>query len=232
MTQIILTGFPLFLFILFTISIFIFALVAAILIGVLVAVLFTLFMVGVALVVVLPTIFFTTMAATFLFLWGLGGYYFLKWVNKGGLPAPQGKAVGDAINNLTGGKLGFLMDGIRGQPTDSGSEKKRGAGQPHKLEKRKGESGFSSGSDVAKSVSSTAKDTTENGVPDADGVKNKVDGITKQSGNLPGAADTAKGAPNVNGAKQQVDGVTKKAGNLSGTTNTAKGALGGATGLA
>jgi hypothetical protein len=118
LTQIALTGFPLFLFITFSVAVFLFALIAALLIGLLAAVLFTVFMVGVALLVILPTIFITTFSATFIFLWGLGGYHILKWFNEGGAPAPDGTAIGDKLNSLTGGRMGWLMDGARKNADD------------------------------------------------------------------------------------------------------------------
>lgn len=79
-------------------------------IGLLAAVLFTLLMVLCALVVFLPTVFFTTFAATFLFLWGLGGYYILQWFSKGDLPAESGTVMGDNLNNWSGGRMAWLMD--------------------------------------------------------------------------------------------------------------------------
>jgi len=99
-------------FIVFSITVFVFSLVAALLIAVLVALLFTVFCIGVALLIVLPTVFITTMGATFLFLWGLGGYYILKWFNSTS-PAKPGKAIGDKFNMITGGRLDFLMQNIR-----------------------------------------------------------------------------------------------------------------------
>ncbi|CAK4032993.1 hypothetical protein DOTSEDRAFT_72572 [Lecanosticta acicola] len=77
-----LTGIPLGLFILFSLSVFIFALVVALVVGLLAAILFTLGAVGLALIVVFPIIMFTTVAACLLFLWGLGGYYILKWASS------------------------------------------------------------------------------------------------------------------------------------------------------
>ena len=137
MTQIVLTGLPVLLFITFSITVFLFSLIAALLIGLLVAILFTLFMVGVALLVVLPTIFMTTFTASFLFLWGLGGYYTLKWYeyfqcyvitychsflcrfNEGDSPTPEGTSIGDKINNLTGGRMSWLTDGARKKQDDA-----------------------------------------------------------------------------------------------------------------
>ena len=110
------TGVPLFLFVLFSLTVFIFALVVGLLVGVLGAVAFTLFAVGLALTVVLPTVFFTTMGATFLFLWGLGGYYALKWANGESEPSKSegGNAtIGDRLNSLSGGRLTGFMSAAR-----------------------------------------------------------------------------------------------------------------------
>lgn len=125
--NLLLTGIPLGLFILFSISVFIFALVVALIVALLGAVLFTIFCVGVALLIVLPTIMFTTFAATFLFLWGLGGYYLLRWANgdkksDSGGQAPEGSAIGDKLNSLTGGKLTGFMEDARGQNAKKGIE--------------------------------------------------------------------------------------------------------------
>jgi len=98
----------------FSITVFTFSLVAALLIAVVAALLFTVFCIGVALVIVLPTVFITTMGASFLFLWGLGGYYILRWFNSIS-PAAAGEALGDKLNALTGGRLDFIMAGIRDQ---------------------------------------------------------------------------------------------------------------------
>jgi hypothetical protein len=78
-THIVLTGVPILLFIAFSISIFVFSLITALLASILAAVFFTLFMVGVALLFLVPTLFLTTFTASFLFLWGLGGFYILRW---------------------------------------------------------------------------------------------------------------------------------------------------------
>jgi Promethin len=69
-----------------TLTVAIFSIVAALLVGLLGALLFIVFAIGVALCFLLPTLFFTTMVATFLFLWGLGGYYILKWFNEKRIP--------------------------------------------------------------------------------------------------------------------------------------------------
>ncbi|KAF2811581.1 uncharacterized protein BDZ99DRAFT_569585 [Mytilinidion resinicola] len=114
LTNIALTGLPLLTFLVFTLTVFVFSLAVALLVGLLAALLFTAFMVGLALLLVLPTVFLTTMGATFLFLWGLGGYYILMWFNEGSTgQAPEGDAIGDKLNSLAGGRLGFLTEGGR-----------------------------------------------------------------------------------------------------------------------
>jgi len=185
LSNIALTGLPLIMFGVFTITVFVFSLVAALLIGVLTALLFTVFMVGVALLVVLPTVFITTMGATFLFLWGLGGYYILKWFNEGESPAPEGSAIGDTLNNLTGGRMSFLMDGAR-------KKKAQGAGENKS-------NGTANGGvpDVAKNVDiGNVKDQA---------IKN-VDGVQKRVGKATGGATNAVGT--VKGAVGGVTGLT------------------------
>lgn len=158
--QIALTGFPLVLFITFGITVFLFALIAALLIGLVAALLFTVAMVAVALLVVLPVIFLTTFTATFVFLWGLGGYYILKWVNDGGASAPNGRAIGDKLNNLTGGRMGWLVDGSRKKVEDSR------AGDDQKPKRQGNETNGDSKGNNAKG----SGEKKENGSPKSTGV--------------------------------------------------------------
>lgn len=221
-----------FLFILFTITVLIFAIIVALVIGLLVAVGFTIFAVVTALVVLFPTVFFTTLAATFFFLWGLGGYYLMKWFNKGESPAPQGSAIGDKLNSLTGNRLGFLMNDARDTQADIAAKKTDGDGNKTKEPVTNGK-------------------PKENGTP-SKGSSTGVDGIKKQAGDMNKHTDTIKKNANVGNATDKVtknasvdgatkttgldnvtktagaDGLTKKAG---GVTGTVKGGLGGATGL-
>lgn len=114
-----LTGVPLGLFAVFSVTVAIFSLIVGLLVGLLAAVFFIVFAVGVALMMVLPAVFFTTMTACFLFLWGLGGYYILKWANgdskdKDG-KSVAGGAIGDRLNSLTGGRLTGFMDAAKSE---------------------------------------------------------------------------------------------------------------------
>lgn len=164
-----LTGVPLFLFILFTLVVAIFALLVGLILGLLGAVFFILFAVGTALLFVLPTIFFTTFAACFLFLWGLGGYYILKWANGGdgeGKEGEGGKAIGDRLNELSGGRLTGFMDAAKKE--QSKSDIKGFNDENTKPEHKK------EGEGHQQPNGSAEKDSGK-----ASGVEEKVDGVTK-----------------------------------------------------
>lgn len=95
-----------------TISVVIFALLAGLIIGLVGAVLFIVVCVGFALVILLPTLFLTTAAATFIWLWGVGGWYILKWFNKKEIPGihtEMGQGQFDAI--MGKGKVEAETDG-------------------------------------------------------------------------------------------------------------------------
>lgn len=189
LTNFALTGPPLALFIIFTLTVFVFTLLVALIIGLLAAVLFTLFMVGVALVIVFPTIFFTTFAASFLFLWGLGGYYIVKWFNEGEDTVPQGSAIGDKLNDLTGGRLGWMMDSAR-------QEKKTGHKKDPAQEKSQGVPGTDVTKNFNHAANSTANVTNGTGL---DSAKKQVDGVTKRTkgtvGTVKGGVGGATGLP-------------------------------------
>lgn len=205
------TGVPLFLFVLFSLTVFIFALVVGLLLGVLGAVVFTLFAVGLALTVVLPTVFFTTMGATFLFLWGLGGYYLLKWANGESQPSSNkegGSAtIGDRLNSLSGGRLSGFMSAAKREESKkdiSGygdehtpaktDEKPQQNGKPQKLNASGGEKPKANGSPSPQKA--------------ADDVSNAATGHAKKASNATGGAQKAVG----------------------GTAGTVTGGLSGATG--
>lgn len=205
MTNFALTGLPLIMFAVFTLTVFVFSLVAALLVALLVALLFTAFMVGVALLVILPTVFLTTMGASFLFLWGLGGYYILKWFNEGQSPTPQGAAIGDKLNSLTGGRLDFLMNDARKQEAKRESGKDANGSHEKSGAKSKGSSNENSRSSTPQPADvGNAKNQVEKTA--------NVDGVKKRVGNT---ASTATNATN----------------NAQSAVGGAKGAVGGATGL-
>ncbi|KAF2254032.1 hypothetical protein BU26DRAFT_516282 [Trematosphaeria pertusa] len=195
-TQIALTGIPLLLFLTFSLTVFLFSLITALLIGLVAALLFTVFMVGVALLVVLPTIFMTTFAASFLFLWGLGGYYLLKWFNEGEAPAPEGTVIGDKLNSWTGGRMSWLTDGARKKQDDRATgvdqtPKTHGSDNDHVNGSTNGHTSGGA-SDIAKHAE-TAKDTATK----------QADGVQKRAGKGTDTAKTTGGT-----AKGAVGGAT------------------------
>jgi Promethin len=122
LSQIALSGIPLALFIIMSITVLIFALLVGIIVGVLGAVLFTVFCLGLALFVLLPTLFMTTFAATFVFLWGLGAYYILKWFNQKDIPGIH-KGGKDAMQKEMGLDNLPAINGNHAAPRPAAQEK-------------------------------------------------------------------------------------------------------------
>jgi len=113
-----------------TIGVLVFSLVAALVIGVLGALVFTVFCVGFALLILLPILFVSTFAGAFIWLWGVGAYYIVKWFNKKDIPGINSK-LGDSMS------LPALDGGARGgqsEPADGsgGRSKKEVNGTPKK----------------------------------------------------------------------------------------------------
>ncbi|EXJ80907.1 hypothetical protein A1O3_07195 [Capronia epimyces CBS 606.96] len=86
LSQVAMSGLPLALFALMTVTVFVFALLAGVLVGVLGALLFVVAAVGFALLILLPVLFFTTGAAVFIWLWAVAAYYIVKWFNQKDVP--------------------------------------------------------------------------------------------------------------------------------------------------
>lgn len=170
------------------------------------------------------------MTACFLLLWGLGGYYLFKWFNKGESPAPEGSALGDKLNSLTGGRLDFIMGPAR-EAEANGESKQKPASKSEKAPVNGASNGPAAVSDTKKNVdvgkgadavkkNATVGNATNkvDKTANVDSVANKagVDGVAKQA-NLDGVTKQA----NLNGTKNK----------LGTTTGTVKGTVGGATGL-
>ncbi|KAF2226121.1 hypothetical protein BDZ85DRAFT_279770 [Elsinoe ampelina] len=239
LTNVALSAGPLILFAFFSLTVFVFALIVALVVALLAAVAFTLFAVGVALLILFPTVFFTTLTATFLFLWGLGGFYLFKWFNKDSAPGAKGDTIGDKLNSLTGNNLNFVMDNAREgwverQLGTSHEDWRKGAsphhapkpdtnGTPKKQNKSEEDSGTTSGADVKKRADSPMSQAKKgvNGAKkqvNTDAATNGVNGVTKQAG-LGDAGEKVKGTPKK---------LAQAPGNIKGT---AVGGIGGATGL-
>ena len=170
-----------------TITVFVFALVAALVIGLLGALLFTAFCVGVALLVLLPVLFITTFAGAFIWLWGVAAYFILKWFNKKEIPGihtslPEG-IPGGGDGQSAGDELSALNGDARPPPPE---EKRK-----EKPEEKKSESkanGHAGGIPGADKISDMGKATGMDAGSVGD-LKKKADvgNITKGvKGSLPG----------------------------------------------
>ncbi|KAJ9638513.1 hypothetical protein H2204_004283 [Knufia peltigerae] len=80
-SQIALSGLPLILFICITVSVFIFSLLAGILVGIIGGLLFVVPVIGFALLVLIPVMFFTTAAAVCIWFWALVAYTIIDYFN-------------------------------------------------------------------------------------------------------------------------------------------------------
>ena len=84
--------------------------------GLLGALLFIVVAVGFALIILLPLLFFTTLVATFLWLWGMGTYYILKYFNKKDIPG---------LHTPLPGSENLKLDALNKEPDYAAAEKER-----------------------------------------------------------------------------------------------------------
>ncbi|KAL8665561.1 MAG: hypothetical protein Q9168_007666 [Polycauliona sp. 1 TL-2023] len=158
-----LSGVPMGLFIIMTITVVVFSILVALILALLAAVLFSVACVGFALIILLPTLFITTAAASFIWLWGIGAYYLLKWFNKKEIPG-----IHKPINEGIGSELG--LDALTGDKAP-----------PPQSEKANGHAANGS-------ANGNAKEGKKDGGK-KDGVTDKVDGVT---GKIPGGQKAPK----------------------------------------
>jgi hypothetical protein len=104
-----LTGLPLLLFLAFATTTLLVSLTTCVLLGLLASLAFTSFVVGFALLFVVPTVLVASCSATFIFIWAFVGYVILRRLNEGEAPAKPGTRVGDKLQGLTGGRLGLWI---------------------------------------------------------------------------------------------------------------------------
>lgn len=83
LSQLAFSGIPLLFFVILTAGIFIFSLVATLILGVLGALMVTIFCMGLGSLILIPTLFVTTLTAGGIWLWGWGLYYVVQWVGGG-----------------------------------------------------------------------------------------------------------------------------------------------------
>ena len=164
---------------------------------------FIVFAVGVALIFLLPTLFFTTFAAVFIWLWGMGAYMIVKWFNKKDVPGvhvPMADGVGkqtglDGLLPLGGGDKGQQANGSAQTNGHVPKQPARKVGKPagHQQQQNhstetdddehdddKDDKTSKSYSPATKKVSSVGKST---GVQKHAGdVKKNVSGVTGQLG--------------------------------------------------
>ncbi len=197
-----LTGIPLGLFIIFSLTVAVFALIVGLVIGLLAAGLFTITCIGIALSFVFPIVFFTTMAACFLFLWGVGGYHLLQWINGGSdIEAAKSKpllssgSIGESLNLLAGGRLDGFMENAKANKAKSDirdfSDEHAPPKRPPKKEKsssqthsKQQQGAFRRASISASSVQDATKGT---------GVDGKVKTATNATGVVKGGLSGATG---------------------------------------
>ena len=127
LSQVALSGPAIALFVIFTITVLVFALLVALIVAILGVVVFTVLAVGFALLFLLPTLFFTTLAASFMWAWLAGGYYILQKFNKKEIPGIH-KPLGDALNidALTG--KGAPPGQVNGNTTEKDQQGEKSGG--------------------------------------------------------------------------------------------------------
>lgn len=128
LANIAISGVPFLMFLVFSLTVFVFSLVATVLFALVVTFFFTTLVVGIALLFLLPVLFGTTFGASFLFFWGLVGYCILTWLNGGENPTEEGTVVGDRLHSMTGGRLRYFTDGARKKMIED--EKRDGGVKP------------------------------------------------------------------------------------------------------
>lgn len=143
LSQVALSGLPLALFIIMTISVALFALIAGLLVGLLGAALFIVGAIGVALLFLLPTLFFTTFAAVAVWLWGMGAYQIIKAFNQKKVPGIH-VPMSDELKKSTG--LDNLNPSLNNQQQ---AEKPQANGTSEKPKKKKPVNGHSKSQDQA-----------------------------------------------------------------------------------
>ncbi|KAI9700329.1 MAG: hypothetical protein M1836_002344 [Candelina mexicana] len=208
MLAIAITGIPMGLFVVFTLGVLVFSLVAALVVGVLAALLFSAFCIGIALLVLLPVLFITTFGAVFVWLWGVGAYYLLKWFNQKPVPGISKGSEGNKTE-----KSEIPGESQNGGPRGPPKEKQHG-GKPHGEGNKKGKKDGGPLPNVD-GVSDVGKTADVGNVTEKVGDVADTDKVTEKVG------DVGK----VGGAGDKVNDVAGKAGGVPGV-GTVKGGLG------
>jgi hypothetical protein len=64
----------------------------------------------VALFIVVPTLFLTTLASVFVYTWAMIGYYVFRWYNQAERPEEERESVSRKLDKISGERLQGLMD--------------------------------------------------------------------------------------------------------------------------
>lgn len=152
-----------------TITVVIFSLLGALLIGLLGALVFIVIAVGFALIILLPTLFITTFAAAFIWLWGVGGYYILKWFNQKEIPGIH-TPLKDAMN----------LDAITGNGEPEGDTKVANGGPKEEHGEQTSANGTPKKGGEGKPESAEKKGPVDGVTGKVGGVTGKVDGATRK----------------------------------------------------
>ncbi|EMD67802.1 hypothetical protein COCSADRAFT_34587 [Bipolaris sorokiniana ND90Pr] len=116
-TQAAFTGIPLVLFLAFAAVTLLVSLTTCLFLGLLVSLSITFFVVGLALIFVVPTVFIASFSAIFIFIWGLAGFIILRKFNERGASAKPSTRFGDAVKN---GNAAGTGETYADDPTSSG----------------------------------------------------------------------------------------------------------------
>jgi hypothetical protein len=184
-----------------TITVGVFSIVAGLLIGLLGALLFIVTAVGFALIILLPILFFTTLVATFIWLWGTGTYYILKYFNQKEIPGIHTDLKSSILGGSSEGSENDKLSSLNHKPDYEASEKKRQS--ENNSEGGEGKKQESKANGTAKKGQGQPLKQVSDNVGKSTGVDvgNTTDGITKK-------ADVNNATKNVGDVKGKVDGAT------------------------
>lgn len=172
---------------------------------------------------VIRTLFFTTFAAVFIWLWGLGAYYIIKWFNQKEIPGIH-KPLSGSVAKQTGLDSLPLLGGSEHKDQANGEPEKPHRGEGVKKKERKSAGGATGDSDgptppqqqqqqhhhqhhgggghAARKGETDGEEEKENKPPPLTTPTKKVGSVAKSTG------ETGDVAGHVGDAKKKVGGVT------------------------
>lgn len=185
-----------------TITVVVFSLLGALLLGLLGALVVIVITVGFALLILLPTIFITTFAAAFIWLWGVGAYYIVKWFNQKEIPGIH-TSWKEGLSGLGSGEKASKEEANgepnkgRGDHGEDGEGEEKGEVQKKRVKKRDGEGNNGPVDDVIDKV-------PQDKVKDV----GKKTGVDTENLDPKEAADVGKVVGKTGDVKKATEGVT------------------------